>query len=255
MSGQTEDRPPRLYGELASWFHLLTAPEEYAEEAELYRRLITEGSDPAPRTVLELGSGGGNNASHMKAHFELTLVDRSPEMLDVSRALNPECEHVVSDMRTIRLGRLFDAVFVHDALAYITTEPDLRAVIETAFMHCRVGGMALFVPDDVRERFRPRTSSGGHDGQARSLRYLEWVWDPDPADTTYLVDFAYLLRDETGAVRAEHDRHVCGVFARSTWLRLLEEAGFRPEMHEDDSEDEETGRELFVARKRRSSSR
>lgn len=132
MSGRAEDRPPRLYGELASWFHLLTAPEEYAEEAELYRRLITEGSDRTPETVLELGSGGGNNASHMKAHFKLTLVDRSPEMLDVSRALNPECEHVVGDMRTIRLGRVFDAVFVHDALAYVSTEPDLRAVIETA---------------------------------------------------------------------------------------------------------------------------
>lgn len=248
MSGRAEDRPPRLYGELASWFHLLTAPEEYAEEAELYRRLITEGSDRTPETVLELGSGGGNNASHMKAHFKLTLVDRSPEMLDVSRALNPECEHVVGDMRTIRLGRVFDAVFVHDALAYVSTEPDLRAVIETAFEHCRVGGVALFVPDHVRERFRPRTGHGGHDGEARGLRYVEWVWDPDPADTTYIVDFAYLLRDETGAVRAEHDRHVCGVFARSTWLRLLEEAGFRPDVHTTEHDDE-AGGELFVARK------
>src|SRR3972149_1508073 len=63
----------------------------------------------APHTVLELGSGGGNNASHMKAHFKLTLVDRSPAMLAVSRALNPECEHLEGDMRTLRLGRGFDA--------------------------------------------------------------------------------------------------------------------------------------------------
>ena len=254
MSGQAEDRPPRLYEEWASWFHLLTAPEEYAEEAELYRRLIEEGSDRAPRMVLELGSGGGNNASHMKAHFELTLVDRSPQMLDVSRALNPECEHVVGDMRTIRLRRLFDAVFLHDAVAYITSEPDLRAVIETAFEHCRVGGVAVFVPDDVRERFGPRTGHGGHDGATRSLRYLEWAWDPDPADTMYIVDFAYLLRDETGAVRAEHDRHVCGVFPRNAWRRLLEEAGFRPDVRTTEY-DEEGGGELFVARKRPSSSR
>ena len=249
MSGHAEDPPPKLYKELASWFHLLTAPEEYAEEAERYRRLIAEGSDRTPQTVLELGSGGGNNASHMKAHFELTLVDRSPEMLDVSRALNPECAHVVGDMRTTRLGRLFDAVFVHDAVAYITTEPDLAAVIETAFEHSRVGRVALFVPDYVRERFRPRTGHGGHDRDARGLRYLEWVWDPDPADTTYIVDFAYLLRDETGAVRAEHDRHVCGVFARGTWLRLLEEVGFRPDVRTTEY-DEKAGGELFVARKR-----
>jgi hypothetical protein len=58
---------PRLYGDLAGWFHLLTAPSEYAGEAALYRRLL-ESAGPV-RTVLALGSGGGNNASHLKARF------------------------------------------------------------------------------------------------------------------------------------------------------------------------------------------
>jgi methyltransferase family protein len=76
---EANDAPqPKLYRELASWFHLLTAPEEYAEEAALYGRLIAEASDSTPETVLELGSGGGNNASHLKAFFTMTLVDRSP---------------------------------------------------------------------------------------------------------------------------------------------------------------------------------
>ncbi len=148
-------------------------------------------------TLLELGSGGGNNASHLKARFSLVLVDRSPGMLQVSRALNPECEHVEGDMRTVRLGREFDAVFVHDAVVYMTTEADLRAAIETASVHCKPGGAVLFAPDHVRENFRPSTDHGGYDGVGRGLRYLEWTWDPDPADSTYIVDYAYLLRDAT----------------------------------------------------------
>ena len=227
----TTGETPLLYGELASWFHLLTAPEDYAEEAELYRRLLEESADGPVRTVLELGSGGGNNASHLKEHFELTLVDRSPGMLELSRSLNPECRHVEGDMRTLRLGETFDGVFVHDAVAYLTTEADLAAAIATAREHCRPGGAALFVPDYVAERFTPRTSSGGHDGPGRALRYVEWVWDPDPGDTTYLVDFAYLLRDGTGAVRCAQDRHVCGLFPRETWLELMEAAGFRASTH------------------------
>jgi SAM-dependent methyltransferase len=237
------DAQPKLYGELAEWFHLLTSPEDYAEEAGLYRRLIEEVV-PGASTVLELGSGGGNNASHLKARFRMTLVDRSRRMLEVSAALNPECEHVPGDMRTVRLEREFDAVFAHDALAYMTAEADLRAVIETAFIHCRRGGAALFVPDDVRETFHPRTKSGGHEGETRGLRYLEWVWDPDPLDTTYVVDFAYLLRDEHGSVRAVHDRHVCGIFERSTWLGLLEKAGFAVARHATPWESE-----LFLASK------
>jgi SAM-dependent methyltransferase len=242
---------PKLYSELAEWFHLLTAPAEYAEEAEFYRKQLSAACDCPPRTVLELGSGGGNNASHMKAHFKMTLTDLSPEMLELSRSINPECEHVQGDMRTVRLGGEFDAVFVHDAVVYMTTEEDLKAAIDTAFVHCRRGGAALFAPDHVREKFKPSTDHGGHDAEeGRGLRYLEWTWDPDPNDDTYTVDFAYLLRDADGSLRMEQDRHVEGLFSRATWLRLLDEAGFDAgTVLFDHSELEPGSYEVFVASK------
>ena len=233
-----------MYRELASWFHLLTSPDEYAIEAEFYGLLLTESADIPVDTVLELGSGGGNNASHLKSRFNLTLVDLSNAMLELSRSLNPECDHLQGDMRTLRLGRQFDGVFVHDAVVYMTTENDLQAAIVTAFAHCRPGGAAVFAPDCVRETLRPETDHGGNDGHDRALRYLEWTWDPDPDDDTYVVDYAYLLRDENGGVRVEQDRHLCGVFSRATWLRLLEEAGFRAERR--DGIEDETGPDIFV---------
>jgi hypothetical protein len=148
-------------------------------------------------------------------------------MLAISATLNPECEHLQGDMRRVRLGRVFDAVFVHDAVTYLTTEADLRLAIETAFIHCRPGGVAIFAPDHVRENFVTNTSHGGHDGDGRALRYLEWVTDPDPTDTTYVADFAYLLHEDGRPPRVEHDRHICGLFGRGDWLRLLTAAGFR----------------------------
>lgn len=41
--------------------------------------------------MLELGSGGGNNASHLKRHAAMTLVEPAPGMRTVSAALNPDC--------------------------------------------------------------------------------------------------------------------------------------------------------------------
>ena len=242
---------PKLYRELAGWFHLLTAPADYAEEAEFYAQQLVEACDSPPETVLELGSGGGNNASHMKAHFKLTLVDVSPQMLELSHTINPECKHIQGDMRTLRLDREFDAVFVHDAVVYMTTEADLKAAIDTAFVHCRSGGAALFAPDYVREKFKPATDHGGHDGSGRGLRYLDWTWDPDPNDDPYTVDFALLLREADGSVRVEHDRHIEGLFSRATWLRLLREAGFEARAAPFEHSEEEPGSlEVFVAVKR-----
>ncbi|MEE8131383.1 MAG: class I SAM-dependent methyltransferase [Vicinamibacterales bacterium] len=238
---------PKLYGELAPWFHLLSAPNEYREEAAIFRRLLIDACDRRPKTMLELGCGGGNNASHLKRYFDLTLTDVSPEMVRLSRTINPECEHLVGDMRSLRLGRLFDAVFVHDAVCYMTTETDLRRAIQTTFVHCRPGGAALFAPDHVRETFRESTDHGGHDADGRGLRYLEWTWDPDPTDRTYTVDYAYLLRDRGGRVRVVHDRHLEGLFRRRLWLRLLTQAGFRAKAVPFEHSDVPPEMELFVA--------
>lgn len=242
---------PKMYEELASWWPLLSAPADYEEEAAFYGSALVSSCERPPRTLLELGSGGGNNASHLKARFQMVLVEPSPGMRAISRELNPECEHVAGDMRTVRLERQFDCVFVHDAVCYMTTDADLRMAIETAFVHCAPGGAALFAPDFVRENFRPSTECGGHDSQTHGMRYLEWTWDPDPADTTYLADYAYLFRTHDGEIRVEHDRHVEGLFGRADWLRLLSEAGFeaRSEPFEH-SELEPGSHEVFVAKRR-----
>lgn len=217
---------PKLYGELAEWWPTFSTPEEYRQEATFFKRVLAKTSTPPPRKVLELGSGGGNSAFHLKSRFTMTLVDLSPNMLAVSRALNPECEHVEDDIRTMRLGRTFDAVFVHDAICHMTTESDLRAAMKTAFIHCRPGGAALFAPDFVRETFVENVDQGGNDTDRGSVRFLQWTTDPNPGDTSYFVDFAILIRDRRGRMRVEHDRHNYGLFARADWRRLLREVGF-----------------------------
>jgi SAM-dependent methyltransferase len=238
---------PKLYAELASWWPLLSTPADHVEEAELYRRLLVESAVPPPRTVLELGAGGGNNASHLKRHFAMTLVDRSPAMLTVSRGLNPECEHVEGDMRSIRLGRQFDAVFVHDAIMYATTAGDLRQTVETAFVHCRPGGTALFCPDCTRETFRAGKRAGGHDGPGRSLRYFEVTCDPDPGDSTYECVYAYLMREAGRPPEVVHDLHLLGLFAREEWLTILAGAGFQARaLTVERGDAEPAGCELFL---------
>jgi trans-aconitate methyltransferase len=235
----------KLYAELASWWPLFSPPEDYIDEANFfYQVLVAAGLPPAP-TLLELGCGGGNNAVHLKEHFtRVTLTDLSPQMLAVSRTLNPDCEHLVGDMRKLRLGRAFDVVFVHDAINYMTTQHDLRLALETAFLHCTPGGLTLVVPDYMRETFEPSTEHSGSDSEDRALRYLEWTYDPDDTDTTYTVEYAYLLREYGQPTYIEHEQHIHGLFPRVEWLRLLRDVGFQPEMTRD-----RYGRDIFVARR------
>jgi SAM-dependent methyltransferase len=242
----------RMYTDLASYWPLLSPLDEYVEEASVYRKILCR-HEPRPRTLLELGAGGGHNAFHMKGGFsEVTLVDRSPGMLEVSRKLNPELVHVEGDMRDVRLGQLFDAVFVHDAICYMTSRDDLQSALATAAAHTRPGGILLVAPDETKERFESSTSCGGSDDPEgrRGVRYLEWVYDPDPTHDLITSEYAYLLRAEDGTTTSVYERHYGGLFARQTWLDLLEEVGFDARSEIVDHDDIEGGHELFIGTRR-----
>jgi SAM-dependent methyltransferase len=220
--------PPgyRLYQDLAAWWPLISPVGEYAAEAA-YLRDVLRTAAIGVRDVLDLGSGGGHVAAHLREWFSLTLVDLSPDMLAVSRRLNPGCAHRRGDMRAVRLGRTFDAVLVHDAVDYITGQDDLRQVIGTAWAHCRPGGIAVFVPDYTAESFRPGRGGGGStapDGRQGSFR--EWRSDTDPADEAIEVAYEFALRGADGATQVIREAHHLGAFRHATWLRLLGEAGF-----------------------------
>jgi SAM-dependent methyltransferase len=240
----------RFYDELAEWWPLISPPEDYVEEAAFALTVLRRASVPV-REVLELGSGGGNNAVHLKSALDMTLVDLSPAMVRVSERLNPECTHLVGDMRNVRLGRRFDAVFVHDAIDYMSTRDDLMAAVLTAFEHTRPGGIAVFVPDAVRAAGELADDEddvwGDEAPDGRAVRVLQWDWDPDPADDWTQTEYVFVLRDADGDVRTIHESHRTGWFTEAVWLDVLREAGFEPEAVEEVTSEDRPPRTFFAA--------
>jgi trans-aconitate methyltransferase len=239
---------PLLYSELVPWYRLIDPPEDHADEAAAYRAAFERALPPGLATLLDLGAGGGHNAFHLKRRFACTLTDLSPDMLESSRELNPECEHAQGDMRTLRLDRLFDAVLVHDAVAYMTTEADLLAAVLTAFVHTRSGGAAVFAPDCYKDTFQEGTDLLEATRDARAIRGLSWAWDPDPKDDVMAVDYAFLLRDGA-TLRAVHDHHDEGLFSKATWVRLLTSVGYDVEAFPRPLDDDGAFDEVFLCRK------
>ncbi len=235
---------PKLYTELAGWWQLVSPTDDYADEAAFFKELFRAEN---ARTLLELGSGGGNVAWFLKKDFALTLTDISSAMLAESKKQNPELEHIQGDMRTLRLGKAFDGILIHDAIMYMTSEEDLRAALVTAYVHCKSGGVVVIAPDWVAETFRPHTTHEGVDVGGRGVRYLEWIWNADPNDTRVNYEFILALK-EGDELRTVVDRQVVGVFPRATWLRLLKDVGFEAEAVEDPSTGGERS-EVFIGHK------
>src|SRR5918993_4491716 len=129
----------------------------------------------------------------MNDSFAMTLVEPADGMREISRNLNPECTHLPGDMRRVRLGQTFDAVFVHDAVMYMTTEDDLHAALQTVAAHLAPGGVAFVAPDATVETFSGATEhGGGEDESGRRARYLQWTLSSEPGETLYETHYAFL---------------------------------------------------------------
>ena len=215
----------RLYSDLAAWWPHLSGRESLADEAQAQLRIIDDALGRTAKTLLELGAGGGLLAREMGADRDVVLTDLSAEMLHQSQKENPEREHIQGDMRTMRLGRTFDAVLLHDAVMYLTSPEDLAATFATAAAHLSEGGVLLVLPDVVKDTFEEGCISGGSIGSP-AAQMLEWHWDPDPTDHTYRVDMCFMLRHENGEMETVHEHHEMGLFDRATFCQLIRDAGF-----------------------------
>jgi hypothetical protein len=217
----------RFYTDYADWWPLLSPAWEYEKEAGIYSDIIRRHLNKVSE-ALELGAGAGSNAYHLKSLCHWVLTDVSEPMMNISRRLNPECEHISGDMRTLELGRVFDLVFIHDAISSIITREDLALVAKTAFSHLRDGGMLLITPDHFTETYLPGTDWGGYDepGTDRALRYLEWTYDSNPQDAKVELEYSFVFRHADGSVESLHEHADSGLFSMEEWQDIFEEEGF-----------------------------
>ena len=232
---------PRLYGDLAWLWPRLSPVGDYAAEAAALEALMHEHLGAGPHRVLELGAGGGHTLVHLSDRgggvHDCEAADLSGAMLEHCRALLPGVPTHEADMRTLRLGRRFDVVLIHDAVDYLLTEADVAATLNTAAAHLRPGGLLLVAPTYTAETFEDGEIAADEAASPRQDRpgepevsYVTFVHDPDSGDGRFEMVLLYLMRDAaTREVTVIEDRHVCGLFPEATWERLIAGAGLRLE--------------------------
>ncbi|MCY3783993.1 MAG: class I SAM-dependent methyltransferase [Chloroflexi bacterium] len=207
----------------------MSPPEQYEEEAGYWLRELRARLAPGRRRILDLGTGGGHHLHRLTDDFDADAVDLSQAMLAHSQRLNPSVRHHVADMRTVRLGEVFDAVLIHDAIDYMTTEADLLAVFASARAHLHPGGLLLAAPDNYAETFKaPGVCCETNRDAETELTWVEYSVDLDPSDTTIETTYVFFIK-RGGELRVEVDGHTTGLFPIATWERLLTETGFEVE--------------------------
>ena len=216
----------RLYSDLAWTWPIISPPDEYIEESEEFIKLITTHAKIPVKNLLNLGCGGGHNDFTLKTRFQVTGADISDDMLRLARGLNPDVTYIKGDMRSLRLGRQFEAVTIFDSISYMSTRDDLISVFRTAYEHLKPGGVMVTAVENRTETFQQdrimhRTRRRGD----VEITLVENDYDPDSSDTSFEFTMIFLIR-RSGVLSVEIDRHIVGLFPFDSWVDAMRVVGF-----------------------------
>lgn len=129
------------------YYDLLYRDKDYEAEVDYIASLLTRHGCVGQQ-LLEFGSGTGRHGRLLAGRgYQVTGIERSPEMVALAQSGDggPGFTCQQGDIRTVRLGRTFDAVLsLFHVLSYQVDNAAIQAVFNRAAEHLRPGGLFLF---------------------------------------------------------------------------------------------------------------
>lgn len=212
------------YGEAAEFYDLLYAKgKDYPREAEVVAGLIRARHADA-RSILDVGCGTGAHARALLEHgFEVTGVDIEPAFVEMARAKCPNGTFETEDMRTLDLGRRFDAVVcLFSAIGYACTIEGLTQSLIAMASHLTDAGVLVvdpwFAPNEMTDGHIVTTTGSG-DG-VDVVRMSRTVIE----GSVSTLEFEYLVGTSTGIERRS-ERHRLGLFTEAEMVSAFSAAG------------------------------
>lgn len=225
-----------VFGAYSRYYNLFYRDKDYTGEARYVRELIRT-HNPQAATLLDLGCGTGKHAFLLAdAGLEVAGVDRSEEMLSIAKARHAASassavlEFFAGDIRSIRLGRTFDAVVsLFHVVSYQTGNDDLLAAFATARDHLNQGGVFIFDcwygPAVLTDRPSTRIKRL-EDEEVSVLRLTEPVMHPNR--NLVEANHQLLVRDKaTGTVEELRETHLMRYLFQPEIEFFLEQSGMK----------------------------
>ncbi|MGA5035531.1 class I SAM-dependent DNA methyltransferase [Streptomyces capoamus] len=234
-----------MYGSgMAEIYELLheSRGKDYRAEAAVVAGLV-RARNPEADSLLDVACGTGAHLRHFAGLFgKVEGLELSEAMLTMARAAVPAAVLHGGDMRTLSLGRSYDAITcMFGSIAYLQDTDELASTLRSFEEHLTPGGVVAVDPWWFLETSLARHVSG--DTVTVGERTLTRVSYTEREGRTSKMEVHYVVADPGSGVQHFAEEHVLTLFTRAEYEEAFTRAGLRVTY----IEGIQSGRGLFLA--------
>lgn len=188
------------FEQYSNYYDLLYKDKNYKEESDYVIKKIKKWT-PNTTQILELGSGSGSHAHcFCEVGFEVTGIERSPEMVDLAKAKNiVGFNPVLGDISSFELSQQFDVVLsLFHVISYLTENKSLIDCFGRVHQYLKPDGIFMFdiwySPAVYRQKPETRIKRL-EDDTIEIIRLAESKMESDK--NVVAVNFEVIIKDKT----------------------------------------------------------
>ena len=219
-----------MFDRSAHVYDLLYSFKDYGAEARDLVELIG-ARNPSATSLLDVACGTGRHLELLRASFpDVAGVDLDEGLLAIAQERLPDVPLTRADMRTVDLGRTFDAVTcLFSSVGYLRDADELERAVGRMAAHLAPGGVLVIDgwvrPDAWWPGTHVQALAETADGVAVTRVARTWR----EGDRSVL-DMRYLIATASDGFDQEQERHELTLFTDAEYRGAFEAASLEPEV-------------------------
>lgn len=179
----------------------------------------------SPKTILDLGCGTGEVLVRLEEKYEMTGVDLSKEMVELSKKKCNTKDFYVQDMRSLNLEKNYDIVIsLFDTVNHLVSLEGLKQTMKSVWNNLNKDGLYIFdvVTRDLMEDMFP----GGNFIDDREEMMIVWEHEFDEEEELDYIDATFFIKEPSGMFSKIKEEYVKKIFTVDEIIKVAKETGF-----------------------------
>jgi len=221
------------YKDLAKYYDIVTQSKKYDREARTLKRVISKYKISGGKMLLDVGCGTGRHLAYLTNDFDCTGLDLHEEMLSVARKNVPKATFVQASMTEFHLSNKFDVILCMDsAIALVRTYRNLEKTVRNLSNHLKKGGIMIidnesFFYSKSKRQYMNLVTAQTSDIKIARVEYYR------RKGNVLIEREDYMIAQRGKGIRHFADLQYVGMFDLERTMRIMEQAGLRPEFLKD----------------------